>query len=477
MDKTIVSDKYDAIIIGAGIGGLVCGCYLANAGLRIMLLEQHHKPGGYCSSFRRNGFIFDAAAHSLGSFREGGHLHKIFKDLSIYDSVKVKRSDPSNMIFTPDHNISIWNDINKTKKELSALYPKEKNNIDNFFDYILNIKGQDAIKVRNKTFLDVLEMFFTDKRLISILSIPLLGNGGLPASKMHAFTGISIYSEFILDGGYYIDEGMQKLPDALSKYISGKKGTVLLSRSVERIICDKGSVQGVVLNNGDVMYSNVVISACDAHQVFTRLLDGYEVSHGLENKLIQMEPSLSAFILYIGLNDKLKGALHPGTNIWHLPHYNIEDIYESLSNDSFAEQKYFLYRISPDKNTIQLLVNTSYRNADYWNENKERIQETLINHLENIIPDLRNHIKHVETATPITLAKFTRNYRGSAFGWAHSVEQLFDVDFNIRSSIKGLYLTGHWTAKALGIPGVAYVGSATAKLIMMKDNIMYKQTA
>ncbi|NOY64254.1 MAG: NAD(P)-binding protein, partial [Nitrospirae bacterium] len=63
------SEEYDAIIIGAGIGGLVCGCYLAKAGMKVLICEQHHKPGGYCTSFKRKGFTFDAAAHCFGSYR------------------------------------------------------------------------------------------------------------------------------------------------------------------------------------------------------------------------------------------------------------------------------------------------------------------------------------------------------------------------------------------------------------------------
>src|SRR5436309_1221786 len=55
--------RYDAVIIGAGIGGLVCANYLARSGLQVLLVEQHFMVGGYCSTFRRKGFTFDAATH------------------------------------------------------------------------------------------------------------------------------------------------------------------------------------------------------------------------------------------------------------------------------------------------------------------------------------------------------------------------------------------------------------------------------
>ena len=57
------SDSYDAVIIGAGIGGLICANLLAREGLRVLLTEQHYMVGGYCSTFRRKGYTFDAATH------------------------------------------------------------------------------------------------------------------------------------------------------------------------------------------------------------------------------------------------------------------------------------------------------------------------------------------------------------------------------------------------------------------------------
>ena len=44
-----IDSKYDVIIIGAGIGGLVCGCYLAKAGMKVLIVEKNAKPGGYCT--------------------------------------------------------------------------------------------------------------------------------------------------------------------------------------------------------------------------------------------------------------------------------------------------------------------------------------------------------------------------------------------------------------------------------------------
>jgi phytoene dehydrogenase-like protein len=71
------------IIIGAGIGGLVCGCYLAKAGLNVLIAEKNFKVGGYCTSFKRGGVLFDACIHTVGSCREDGVITNILRELEI----------------------------------------------------------------------------------------------------------------------------------------------------------------------------------------------------------------------------------------------------------------------------------------------------------------------------------------------------------------------------------------------------------
>jgi phytoene desaturase len=93
---------YDAIIIGAGISGIVCGCYLAKAGMKTLILEKNTKPGGYCTSFNRGDFHFDACVHSLGSLREGGNIRIILKELGLEERLRIKRYDPSDIIIAPD---------------------------------------------------------------------------------------------------------------------------------------------------------------------------------------------------------------------------------------------------------------------------------------------------------------------------------------------------------------------------------------
>ena len=67
-------NNYDVVIIGAGIGGLVCGCYLSRSGLKTLIVEKNVLVGGYCTSFEKSGFVFDSCAGGIEcSLRFDGH--------------------------------------------------------------------------------------------------------------------------------------------------------------------------------------------------------------------------------------------------------------------------------------------------------------------------------------------------------------------------------------------------------------------
>src|SRR5689334_19317952 len=98
-----MSDKYDVIIIGAGIGGLVCGCYLAKAGLKVLIIEKNANPGGYCNSFEVKGYKFDGCVHSLGNLSQDGKFYQILNELGVYTRLELERYDPSDVIISKDH--------------------------------------------------------------------------------------------------------------------------------------------------------------------------------------------------------------------------------------------------------------------------------------------------------------------------------------------------------------------------------------
>ncbi len=460
---------YDAIIIGAGISGLVCGCYLAMAGMKVLIAEQHYKPGGYCTSFKRKGFTFDAAPHCFGSYRKEGLTRKILKDLGVDKKLDIIRPDPTDIIITPDYKIHIWNDLKKTMEEFQTFFPEESNNIRDFFNFVFNIDPNAFSRIRNWTFKNLLDKYFTNETLKSILAAPLLAFHGLPPSLMSAFVGSKLFSEFLLDGGYYPKGGMQALPDALAETFKEFGSELQLSSLVKKIKVKDNKVIGIVTENDGFIPSKYVISACDARQTFFKFIGKEKVEEEFYHKIKEMIPSMSNFILYLGVDRHFDSPLEPGVAYCFCSHYDLDSIYQTAQKDNINKHAAYTIQVSHDKSTIKTYILALYKNKRYWKKNKLKFLESFIERIEKHIPDLSKHIIYKDAATPCTLYRYTLNYKGASYGWAGTPTQFAVPDFRKPSFVQNLYLTGHWTTLGIGISGVAYVGYDTAKIILRKE--------
>jgi phytoene dehydrogenase-like protein len=239
--------------------------------------------------------------------------------------------------------------------------------------------------------------------------------------------------------------------------------------SCKKIKVKNNKVVGVVLEKEGFILSKYVISNCDARQTFLKLLGRKKLNTEFYNKLQNMIPSISYFILHLGMDRYFNSILSPVASIGFFKHYDLEKAYlaaQKCDIDGFGGH---LLVISYDKSSILALIPTAYKNKSYWDKNKHEFSESLIRKIERYtIPNLSKHIIYKEVATPYTLYKNTLNYKGAAFGWAGMPSQLVLSGFKKPSFVDGLYLTGHWTTFGVGISGAAYVGYDTAKIILRK---------
>ena len=84
---------YDAVIVGSGLGGLLCASILSKEGQKVCIVEKHSKAGGSLQTFKRDGRIFDTGVHYVGGLEEGQNLHTYFKYFGIMDDLKIRRMD------------------------------------------------------------------------------------------------------------------------------------------------------------------------------------------------------------------------------------------------------------------------------------------------------------------------------------------------------------------------------------------------
>ena len=480
--KGLKKDQYDVIIIGAGIGGLVCGCYLARAGLKVLIVEKNSKPGGYCTSFEKDGFRFDSCVHSLGSLREGGQLWVVMQDLGLDKDLEIYLQQPANKIYFKDIKIPIFSDKDRTIEELSKKFPSEKNNIKKFITEIINGNFVSRYKKFRKNYIcfkNLLDEYFKNKTLKIIFEIPLL-NLGLSSREIESFAAITFFREFILDGGYYPKGGMQNFIDSLVKIFLKNKGLLKTSIAVSKILIKKNRAIGIELENRERYFSNFIVSACDVLYTCFKLIGKDKIPKKYLDYLLKFEPSLSMFIIYASFDGSINKYCEKANAYWYWPFnkgIRSKDIDITLNLSSKTKGFFFTAPSQFEKNyapkgyeSIRIMSCASFRDIKYWIKNKSNIENILLKNLNNLLPIEK--IKVIAVATPLTLYKFTNNYKGACYGWKSSmnnIKKMGDKLINFKLPIENFYISSHWLSffgVNGGISTTAIVGRFIANSIL-----------
>lgn len=501
-------EKYfDVIVIGAGLGGLVCGAYLAKNRLKTLVIEQHSIPGGYCTSFRRKGFSFDTAVHFLEGLDEGGGFYNILKDLKVEKEIEFIRMDPLYKIIYPDECISIPADLDEYIGLLSKKFPDEKEGISKLFDTIKKLKEEfqqlpTSLKIRDillfpgkfpltfkyykKTFAEMMADFIKDAKLKAIISAGWLSIG-LPPSKVSALYMCIILHYAHVEGLYRPKGGAQALADLLAQALASYEGILRLKTKATRILVEKNRVIGVETSTGEKLQTKCVVSNVDARQTFFNLIGREKLNRKLLERLERMEPAISFFQVWMGIAVDLRNTGVNESEILYYSTYDPDEIYDSCLMGKYEKicsitiPSLLHPGLAPEgKHVMSLLYPISYDFEKQWRgENgkrgeeyqnlKDEVTKRLIKTAERVVPGLSEHIVVREAATPLTLERYTLNYKGAAYGWAHVPDQVGANRLQPRTHIKGLYLAGHWTTPGGGTIAVAWSGKITAEMIIKEQ--------
>lgn len=462
--KTDLQKRYDVIIIGAGIGGLVCGAFLAKRGKKVLIAEQHHLPGGYCTSFKRKGFLFDSAVHHIGGCSKYSIVGRCLKELGL--EMDFLRLDPMDSLVFPSFSIDIPAEIEDYIDLLQKRYPEEREKISNFFEEfirlywaILKEQGNSPTLARfgGLTYGEMLDSFFDNPELKTTLA-GQWGYLGSPAREVSSIGMCQMLVNYLRDGAYYPRGGTQTFANALAKAFANSGGELLLSSKVEEILLNGHRPRGIRLEEGPEISSDCIVSNIDARQTFFHLMKG-EVDGEYLGRVKAMKESPSYFLLYLGLGPEVdlkgfrRGFYHGPNNQW-----------KYISAPTKVDQS-----LAPPGRHIITVVATmeeGYEEVMDWKALKEKLTKETIDYLEGLVPNLSKHIEVVEAATPKTLERYTLNSKGAAYGWAVTLGQTGSSRLGNRTPIENLYLAGHWTNPGPGVCAVVSSGWRVANLIL-----------
>jgi prolycopene isomerase len=393
-------------------------------------------------------------------------------ELGLAHNIKLLRHNPSDIIYANGITIRIYNEPAKTISEFIHSFPNEKRQLYSFFEFI---KSGIFSTIRNQTYADLLNRFFKDtqlKAILSILVIELLGYDSCQASSMVACL---LLREFILDGGYYPENGIQAFPDGLAKTYQKHGGTLLYSTEAQKISIRKNGRIIIKTNSHKLFSSKYAIAACDLKQIFSELTNRTHNILQTAKTLNSLKPSLSAFIVYIGLSDNHSIEKVLRSNIWIFHNLNTRTFMNNLNkcnSEALVIASSRAKRINKKNGGLGITLATivPYKNKTFWDiTNRNKLELRLIETAEKFIPGLSKKIKIKFNACPTTLYNWTRNYNGAAYGWAGTPEQFGNPDISQKTTVPNFYITGHWSNLGSGVASVVNCRRTAAFQILKKE--------
>jgi all-trans-retinol 13,14-reductase len=481
-------DEYDAVIIGAGLGGLSCGAAFARQGFRPLVIEKHVRAGGYATTFQRpGGFVFDASLHSTTV----GERNGVRDLLPGFPEIKGLEFVPHKTLYRaiyPDYDIRVpGRDLPGYIRDLASKFPEEKAGIEGLFGDMQGLASdinrysaaggrvdmarfvQDypsLAKTFGKTWGAMVDARVTNPKLKAIVSA-LWGYYGLPPSRLSPYYYALPTIGYLQEGGYYPVGKSQKISDAFVAFIEERGGKVLLKTRVEKILVKNGAAHGVRTADGWEFTGKVVVSNANAPDTFKKMIDEPDLVKATLARMEKLSISLSTFQIFLGLKkDLVRETGLKDTEIFYNTGYDIEEEYKAtlrgeLTNPGFGATLYDnLYQgYSPaGKNTLSIMTLMGYApwekyEADYfagkkdaYRAEKNRMADILIDQVEKVlVPGLRKAIEIREVATPLTNVRYTANARGAIYGWDQTLDNSGPSRFPQRTPVKNLYLAGAWT--------------------------------
>lgn len=501
---------YPVVVIGAGLGGLTCAAYLAQQGIPVTVVEQHAIPGGYATAFQRKSgkYTFEVSLH--GTSINNNTPARILDDLGLLSKLDLVPLPETYRIKSPSGDVVVpQTDPEGYISTLADRFPQEAEGIRRFVNDMLSVHTEAETygaksafskkylkllfpllyptmwKMRSMTLDDLLAEHIQSKAARHLLSF-LWGYYGLPPSKLSGFYYSVATGGYLKNGSFYIKDRSQRLSNLLAEAIEAAGGRLVYETAVEQVRLEQRAVSGVALSDGQVLPARAVVCNASALTLFGRMLPQAVVPADYLNKLRSYRPSISCFLVWLGLNRPITDAV-PGYSTAITSTQSPETAYERGINGDIEDVSYsvcvydHLYPgySAAGTSTLMIIALCGYEpwqrfESDYradrkaaYQKEKMRWAETLIRRTEqDLIPGLRGMIDVQEAATPLTNWRYTGNTHGAIYGFEQSMENAYMNRISNKTPINGLYLAGAWGNPGGGYAGVLRGGQMTFEMIM-----------
>ncbi len=509
-------ERADAVVVGAGIAGLVAAAFLGRAGLRPLVLEANHQVGGLMAGIRRKGYVFDCGDQS---FEDAGMLFPILEQLGIDPARRLHRT--RHRIVGPDFDYPVTG-LDVAERAMIASVPEEEAGVRALFDELRRLEAAQGAMGRGRVFAPALrheEFPAAGRRLLGWFARHglaferaakvrfedlvarhvqspavrhIMGRSGY--RDMSALMASGLWYSWCHDY-WYPRGGMQSFVEDVATAAREAGATIRLRTPVAEMLEEGGRFAGVRTADGAVVRAERGIWAADARTLFGAALPAALRETPRARRVRQARPSDPMVSLYLGLAippDELEAHLQAH----HVFHFPFEEVVrtEDRPDDPDVHRDLWLQWNAPilhgepfapaGHSAVVLQAFSDHAWMDRWGTGgrspadlgeagraayrslKEQVADGMLEAAARLIPGVRERVAYRELGSPIALTRFTGNAEGSTAGWtfAPGGKPFRAPGADPHTGLPGLWLGGQWAIWPGGVPFAAMSAKLAAEL-------------
>ena len=487
------------VIIGAGIAGLTAGCYAARSGYRTTILEMGQVPGGLCTSWRRQGYLFDGSVAGLAGTSPEAPIHRLWRDIGVVDYCPLYDPVDFGTVVAPDGRaVTVYTDIDRLEAHLLESFPVDAATIAEFTRALRSCARLD-IPFRAE---DGLAGVVAGARAgaASLRSLPaLLKYGRLTLRQFNArlqdpfcrqvfdnlvhFGGPDVPVLTVLLPIAYAHRRMTGIPRngwlafgrAVERRFLELGGAIRYGAKVEGLETSGGAVRGVRLAGGEVVTADRVLSAADGRYTRTVLL-GEDDGARFDPRRVSDQPVQ----VNLGVSEdwSATGALT----------YLLPDAPSAAGRRQprvTVQNKHYDPHAAPaGKSALTVFLESDYAfwkalEADRpsYETEKQRCADLVIEAVGRHRPGFAETVEVVDVSTPLTRERYTGNWLGAMQAFrpdAGMIRTLLQGSPRYdEPGLTGFYSAGQWVESWGGVTTAAQSGRNAVRALCKKDGARF----
>ena len=490
-----MNSNMKVIVIGGGIAGLAAGIYALKAGYQAEIYEKNPVVGGECMGWNRKGYHIDNCIHWLTGTDSSTKLWEVWKTVGAID----ENTEYANTLrfYTSrlgDKEVTLWNDLDKTERELIEAAPEDEAEIRKFIQHVryaescvipsdkpldmMGIKDYIAMGKDMADFPKVMKEYGKiscgdlAKKFKSPVMQKLMADY-LPADYT-AYSLLVSYATMTSGNGNIPLKGSLAMSLRIASRFKEMGGVMHSNTPVKRIVVENKKATGIELMDGTIVRADAVISAVDTDFLFGRLISRdympKDLKKAYENR--KAYPVTSGFQVAYAIDSDFSGEdtiffdcepLQIGTNS-----------FTRMSVKSYAYDKSF----APVGKTV-LQANVIQSDSDYlfweslseeqYKAKKGELSAELTKRIVAQFPELYGRIELLDCWTPLTYNRYCNAYHGSYMGFVTTVGNKQMRFKGVVKGIDNLYVAGQWVMNPGGLPIAVVSGKFAVQRILRKQ--------